>query len=294
MRKLLKWLGILLGGLLGLALVALASVYVLSERALNQRFEVPNRAVAVPSDAASIERGEHLTNVIFSCSGCHEPNLAGGVLFEDPLSGRLAPSNLTSGQGGVAPAYSDQDWVRAIRHGVLPGGRPGIAMSSNLFAHITDRDLGAMIAYIKSVPPVDNEVPPTVLGPMGRVYVLLEPELLPASVVDHDAPRPVDLAPTVSVEYGAYLARICTMCHGENYAGWEGRDGAANLTPAGRLPGWTEADFLRTLRTGLTPEGKQLDPEMMPWDILGQMTDDELRAVWLFLNSLPPAEPNTQ
>jgi mono/diheme cytochrome c family protein len=290
-RKVLKWLGIVLGVVAGLLVAAVIALYALSEARLGRTYDVPPVAVTVPTDAASIARGEHLATVLFQCGSCHGEDLSGGVLFEDPLTGRLAPSNLTPGQGGAGRTYSDEDWAVAIRHGVLPNGKAGIAMSSNIFWHINDADLGAMIAYLKSLPPVDKEVPPTQLGLMGRVFVLQAPDVLPASMIDHQAPRPPDVPPGVTAEYGQYLAHICTVCHGENYAGQAGEEGAGNLTPAGNIANWTEAEFMRTLRTGTTPEGKALDPEFMPWPTLGKMSDDELRAVWLFLQTLPPAAP---
>ncbi len=290
MRKALKWIGIILGVLAGLALVGLAGLYVLSEQKLNQTYTLPADNVPIPTDPAAIERGRHLATVVFQCNNCHAEDLAGGVLFEDPLTGRLAPSNLTAGKGGVGQTYTDADWVRAIRHGVLPNGRSGIAMLSNVFYQMSDADLGDMIAYLKSVPPVDKEVPPTRLGLMGRVFLLQDSSLLPASQLDHTAPRPAAPEPGVTVEYGRYLAGICTMCHGPDYAGQTGEGGAANLTPAGDLSHWTEADFVQTLRTGTTPAGKQLNPDNMPWKIVGQMTDDELQAVFLFLRSLPATE----
>lgn len=302
MRKLLRWIGIVLGVLVGIVVVVVVGLYAYTGSRLNRKYEIPPSGLVVPTDAAAVERGRHLTQVLFQCATCHAENLGGQVQFEDPLMGRLAPSNLTSGEGGVARTYTDEDWVRAVRHGVLPSGRAGIAMMSNIFYYLSDADVVAMVAYLKSLPPVDNVLPSTQLGPLGRVYILMsEPDILPAAGVDHAAPRPPDPVPGVTAEYGQYLAHICTFCHGENYAGFaapEGEEGEAtgpmpaNLTPAGHLANWTEADFITTLRTGVTPELKSLDPEAMPWRSLGQMTDDELKAVWLFLQSLPPAQPS--
>jgi cytochrome c553 len=294
MRKVLKWVGIVFGVLAGLALVGLAVLYALSETRLNQRFTLPAENVPLPTGAAEIAHGGHLVTAVFLCTQCHGQNLAGHVMFEDTFMGRLAPSNLTAGQGGVGQAYTDVDWVNAIRHGVRRDGRPGIAMLSNVFYQMSDADLGDMISYLKSVPPVDNVVPSTRLGLLGRFFLLQTPDIIPAATIDHSAPRPSAPAPGVTAEYGHYLAGVCIFCHGPNYAGSNGPGGAANLTPAGNLAHWTEADFLNTLRTGRTPEGTVLKPDQMPWTSLGQMTDDELKAVWLFLKTLPPAQPMQQ
>lgn len=61
------------------------------------------------------------------------------------------------------------------------------------------------------------------------------------------------------------------------------------MTPSGDLGHWTFDDFATTVRTGQTPEGKVLDPSVMPWPIATRMTDVELEALWLYLQSLPTA-----
>ncbi len=172
-------------------------------------------------------------------------------------------------------------------------------MPARAFYYLSDEDLGALIAYLKSMPPVDNELPRTNLGPLGRVMLALG--LLPplgtvpdVTVIDHDGPRPVAPKPGVTAEYGAYLAHICTMCHGANLNGQtirlEGTDYVAlNLTPGGELHFWSEANFIATLRSGVTPGGHRLK-DVMPWKYYGQMTDDELKAVWLYLQSRPALE----
>ena len=158
-------------------------------------------------------------------------------------------------------------------------------MPSAVFYYLSDEDLGAVIAYLKSLPPVDNELPETDLGPIGRVMLALgqlPPEIIPnVTVIDHNAPRPVAPAPGLSVEYGEYLAHGCTTCHTANFNGQTIRGGgnvfvALNLTPGGELVGWSEEQFITTMRTGVTPGGKQLK-DFMPWKFFGQMTDDELK-----------------
>jgi hypothetical protein len=91
------------------------------------------------------------------------------------------------------------------------------------------------------------------------------------------------------VEYGRY----CLILPGlpwRDLAGSQEPGAGLNLTPAGDLKNWTESDFIRALRTGVTPEGKNLNPELMPWKRIGELTDEELRAIWLYLQTLPPVE----
>jgi mono/diheme cytochrome c family protein len=168
-------------------------------------------------------------------------------------------------------------------------------MPSNYYYNLSDADLGAVIAYLKSLPPVDNDIPDTMVGPLIRWYILQEPSLLPAEVIDHAGPRPASPQPSITVEYGRYLTSFsCVVCHHEDLAGEPdpGEEGVAvaNLTPAGNLAHWSEADFIRALRTGVTPDGRKLDPVMMPWNYIGQLSDDELKAIWLYLKSIPAIE----
>ncbi len=207
----------------------------------------------------------------------------------------LVASNLTAGKGGIGGSYSDADFVRAIRHGLGPDGKPLLVMPPNFFNNYNDDDLGAIIAYLKSLPPVDSELPTNTIGPLGRLFVLLDPELLPAQVIDHDAPRPPAIEPGVTKEYGEYLAVICSACHGQDMSGGPFSDEAdapeaPNLTPAGDIGQWSEEQFVVTIRTGVTPSGNELDDEFMQWENFREMTDDELKALWLYLTSLPAVE----
>ena len=98
----------------------------------------------------------------------------------------------------------------------------------------------------------------------------------------------------MTVEYGMYLAITCAECHGPNLNGMPfGPPGQTvptpNLTPGGELSAWSEEDFIMVMRSGMTPEGTVLDSEM-PWMYFGQMTDDELKALWMYLQALPVME----
>jgi mono/diheme cytochrome c family protein len=294
MRKVLKWIGIVLGGLIGLVVLALVVIYFIVGARLNKTYDIPAEAVTVPTDAATVKRGEVLTNYA-GCTDCHTANLAGDIWEDTAIFARFGPANLTSGAGGIGNTFGDADWVRAIRHGIGTDGKPLIVMPSHLYYYLSDADLGAIIAYVKSVSPVDKESSPNTLGPLGRVIALLEPNFIPAALIDHTGPRPVAPEPGVTVEYGQYLGRVCQECHGPNLAGEVGEAGAeepapANLTPGGDLATWSEADFIETIRTGRTPTGRQLNPQDMPWPGFSRLSDDELRALWLYLQSVPAQE----
>ena len=296
--RILKWAGIALGGLLVVivvAVVAVVAVYFIAGARINKTYDIQVEAITVPTDAESIARGKHVVQSFGLCQECHGDMLEGDVMEDDPVFGRLVAMNLTPGKGGIGGSRSDVDFVRAIRHGVSPDGKSLIIMPSDVFYYMSDADLGDIIAYLKSLPPVDNEVPTSKAGPLARLLILLGAPFLVAGEIDHTGPRSVAPEPGVTVEYGRYLGRSGTFCHGDDLSGEGGSAGGEidppNLTPGGRLGRWSEDDFVKTLRTGITPRGYELDSEEMPWESIGRLTDDELTALWMFVRSVPSVVP---
>lgn len=304
--KILKWIGIVLGGLLGLLVLVGLVLYALGSARLNKTFDVQPEAIVVPSDQESIARGQHLVEALTFCKGCHGEDLSGDKFEDEPMIATFYAPNLTSGQGGVGATYSDADYVRAIRHGVDPEGRGLLIMHSNIYHNLSEGDLGAIIAYLKTVPPVDNQLPEPQLKPLGKILVALgvfDSEalpLIPAEVIDQTAPF-AEMPPQGETgEYGDYLVSItlCHMCHGPDLAGGHpldtGMPAGPSLTPGGELGAWSEADFVQTIRTGVTPTGHELNPEFMPWDVYSNMTDEEIGAIWQYLQSLPAVSSSTE
>ncbi len=226
--KVLKWVGIVLGGLIGVIVIAVVVLYFVGGSRVNRTYDIQPEAVAIPTDAASIERGQHLAEAVTGCTSCHGDNLGGDSFFDDPAIAIFDASNLTSGRGGIGGTYSDVDWVRAVRHGVDPDGKGLLIMPADVFINLSGEDLGAIIAYVKSVPPVDNEAPEPEFGLMGRVLIAIGAfgEVVPAQLIDHAASVPTAPAAGVTAGYGEYLASIghCFVCHGEDLSGGEGPD----------------------------------------------------------------------
>jgi mono/diheme cytochrome c family protein len=295
MLKVLKWIAIVIGGLAAIILLAVGIVYGLSNARLDHTYTVQVQTVPIPTDQASIAYGKHLAS-IHGCMACHGDNLAGEIEFQDPMVGVISNANLTTGRGSDVFDYTIEDWVRAIRHGIGPDGKPLVIMPAQTFYPMSDKDLGAIIAYVKSVPPVDNELPKLKLGVLPRVMFLAGQMdfAVPAEIIDHNAPRPPAPEQGVTADYGKYLAGLCTLCHGAGFSGGPipgtppSDPPALNLTPGGELVGWTFDDFLHAMRTGVTPGGRQLREEFMPYkSLFGDMTDDEWEAIWLYLQTLP-------
>ena len=289
MPRWLRWTGRLLAGLVLLIVLAAVVVYAVTTLAIRRQYQLPDSTVRAATDSASLVWGQHLLEAIGKCQECHDGDLGGKVMVDAAAFGRLVATNITPGPGGIGD-YSDADLERAIRHGVGPDGRPLVFMPSEAFAPMTDEDLAALMGYLRSVPPVERGHPEPRVGPVARVlYLLGNLPLLPVELIDHENPRP-DPEPGVTVEYGRYLATLggCRSCHGLTLAGDANPD-APDIT-VGRLGDWSEADFFRALREGRRPDGSVLDPEKMPWVRSGLMTDDEIRAVWTYLRSVPAAQ----
>ncbi len=301
MRKFFKWTLWIIGGMLGLVVVAIGAVYAWSEIRINRTFDVTASALRVPADSASLARGKHLVQTIAKCGDCHGDDLAGKVMLDEPAIGRLVASNITPGKGGVVSGYTDQDWVYAIRHGLRRDGKALLVMPAREYWHFDDAELGAIIHYIKSVPPVDKPSGESSVGPLARVLYLADQlGLIAAEKVSHDVPPPVAPTPGPTVQYGQHLAMTsgCVGCHGEGFSGgpvpgmppaWPP---ASNLTPdeGSGMGSWTEQDFFAVMREGKRPNGAIINSEFMPWKATMNMSDDEIRALWLYLRTVPPKE----
>lgn len=282
-------------GLIVLVVAALVlTVFLKSNAKLRQTFAVTVRPVPIPTDAAALERGRHIAETR-GCFECHGKDLGGATVFDNGAMGRADGPNLTRGTGGVGAARSDVDLVRAIRHGIAVDGRGLFLMPSLDFAGFSDEDMGAVIAYVKSVPPVNKPTVPVKLGPVARGLLAFGKIKLDADRIDHANVKPSTVAKAVTVDYGRYLAAGCTGCHGSNFSGGKIAIGppewppAANLTPhaEGRISKWTEANFLAALETGKRPDGSAIDP-VMP-RVFGKLDDVEKRALWAFLRTVPAA-----
>jgi mono/diheme cytochrome c family protein len=171
-------------------------------------------------------------------------------------------------------------------------------MPAQDFQRMSDQELSDIVAFIRSHPPVNAEVPPPVLGPLGKV--LLATGQLPLSVDvigSHSSAHAVfPPAPAANVEFGGHLAATCSGCHGSSFAGGPIVGGdpswapASNLTPDPTgLASWSLDDFITAMREGVRPDGTNLQSpmaEVLPY--ARNMTEVELEAIWLYLQSLPP------
>ncbi|MEZ4697847.1 MAG: cytochrome c [Rhodothermales bacterium] len=285
MKKIFKYTGIVAIGVVLLLILAGAGLYYKGGNALDAKYMVATAAIEASTDSSSLARGEHLVNML-GCSDCHGGNLAGRVMIDAPPF-LVVASNLTKGKGGVGNVYSTLDYDRAMRNGVRPDGTPLIIMPSKAVHKLADADAAAIIGYIQSLPPVDNELPETMLRPLGRVLAAsgqfdVGMEVSPEKPGHGTVPTLDD-----PLAYGKYSAdMICAHCHQANFKGGVPMGPGpvpTDITAYGQIP---VDQFLATLRTGKTPGGRELDQEAMPIAIFNHWSDDEIKAVHAYLATL--------
>ncbi|MDN3920238.1 c-type cytochrome [Roseateles violae] len=290
------WIKYSLAGLAGLALLAGAGVaygLMAADRKMERRVALSVAAVPYTSDAAAIERGRYLFSSR-GCVDCHGADGAGRAFIDSPEM-RVKGPNISPGPGNVVAAYRPEDWVRAIRHGVKPDGRPLLIMPSEDYNRFTDADLAALVAYVRQLPPAAGTAAELKLPPPVRVLYGLG--LIPdaASRIDHARPPQQPVPEGLTLEHGRYVANMCIGCHGERLSGGKIPGGppdwpaAANLTPGEgtAMTRYPDAkSFAALMRSGKRADGSAV--AVMPFGSLGQMSDTDLGALHLYLQSLAP------
>jgi hypothetical protein len=180
--------------------------------------------------------------------------------------------------------------ILAIRYGVKPDVRAILFMG---YQHLSEADTLAVVAFIRTLEPVDNVKQSNSFGPMGRFgfLVVMFGDLIHAETADPSVPWPQPVEPAVNLDYGRYLTynARCDVCHGANFEGGKLEGGpddppAADLSTSGYTASWTLEDFIQTIRIGQNPVGHRTDP-FMPSEYFANMTDDELEAIWMFIRA---------
>jgi len=292
-----------LGGLLLVVMIGGSAFVVQMVRAFDASvakvYDVAPPSVTASMKQTDLARGKHLAESLGACIECHGKEM-GGKEGEDvgPI-GRIHAANLTTGAGGVGSLYTDGQLARAVRDGIKHDGTTVIFMPAHDFRWWPREDLEALVSYIRSRPPIDNDVPAPVVGWVGKVLDRTDMMVLDvARRIDHttDSPLVESLEPTATFEYGANLGLLCMGCHGTGLSGGKipGTPSSIpippNLTPHETgLKGWTYEQFLTLLNAGTKPDGTDLDP-FMPVTTLAAMTDIEKAALWAYLQGLEPKE----
>jgi len=271
-------------------------------------------AVAIHSGAfaqSPVQRGSYLVNGILTCGNCHSPKgppaavagkaFSGGLTFDEPPF-KVTASNITPDKETGIGDWTDAQIKKAIVDGVRPNGvQLAEIMPSSFYPILTPGDLNAIVAYLRSLPPVKNKVPDPVykIALPHHVYPGAEKAYSQADLNDKR-------------KLGFYLVTIghCLECHTPFAAGGHGPDFAGSLGKGGRdFPGpwgvsksrnitphkaagigdWTDAEIKTAITQGKRKDGTPLKPPM-DFAAYAKMTDADLDAVISYLRTLPPKE----
>lgn len=281
-------------------------------------FDAPLPEIKASTDSAMIARGKYLVYGPAHCATCHTPMdkykeveagaelpLSGGWELVIPPGTMRAPNITPDMETGIGK-MTDAQLARAFRYSVKHNNK--VLFPFMPYHEMTDEDLTAIISFLRSQPPVKNELKPTELTFLGKMLMALgamkpeQPKTTPAKAIAVDT----------TVEYGSYLANTvanCVGCHTERdlktgkFTGPKLAGGfkmppdpftqgysfiSPNLTPhkgTGRIAQWDQAAFVNRFRSG-----RIVEQSPMPWGAFSRMNDVELIAIYKYLNSIDPVE----
>jgi mono/diheme cytochrome c family protein len=295
MKKILKVAAIVAVVLVVVGALAFAGAVELGNRKLQRDVDV--RVVPVPyaKDSASLKLGKYLFESR-GCALCHGDDGRGIAFIDAPDGMYVKAPDITRGTGGVVSDYNEGDWVRTIRHGVNPKGHPLLAMPSEDYNRMNDADFAALVAYVRALPPASGENTvirlPKIVRALYGVGVIKDA----AEKIDHRRPPSPAVAVAPTVEHGAYVATMCTGCHGPALSGGKILGAPPDWSPAANLaPGEdsvmprydTAQKFVAMMRTGKRPDGSEVS-KAMPFMSLRNLDDTDLDAIYAYLKTLAP------
>ena len=297
MNKWMKRTSLALGALAVLAVATVAVGKYAGERKLLRSVPVtvtPLAPLALTVMPAWLEQGRYLF-ATRGCADCHGASGAGKQVIRSGAMLVVSP-NITTGLNSVTQGYTTEDWVRTLRHGVKPDGKPIMIMPSEDYNRLTDDDLSAIIGYIQQLPPVPGQRRVIALPVAAKVLYAMGVVKDASEMIDHALAPEVPVRVEVSVAHGAYVAKTCIGCHGATFSG--GRipgspsewPAPANLTPGAgsAMPRYQVPEaFMAMMRNGKRPDGSAISP-VMPFGSLRQMTDTDVLALHSYLKTLPP------
>lgn len=309
---------ILLGVFAVLIVAVLAFVLYIQNAWKNRVFDAPYPDIKASTDSSIIERGRYLAYGPAHCASCHVPMdkarevengleipLSGGWEIAFPLGTFRAPNITPDMETGIGK-LSDGEIARTLRHSVGNDGR--FIFEFMPFQNLSDEDLTAIISFLRSQPPVRNEVPRSEYSFLGKALFTL----MDVQPTGPTGTPPKTVTREVSAEYGKYIAYSvanCYGCHTERdlqtgaFIGTPLAGGmlftpdawtegyayvSPNLTPArntGIMFSWSEDAFVSRFRAGRVHKGSP-----MPWGAFSRMEENEIRAVYRYLQSIEPAE----
>ena len=278
----IRWLARMVVGLAVLVAIALSTLFVLSDRVINKRYPFKEYAISVPADSAALAQGQRMVKI--RCDGCHGDSLQGSEFFDEPMIARIPAPNVPARLANL----TDAEFAGFMRSGIRKNGTSSFIMPPPGFYHVSDSDLGALIAYLRSLPVSNNTLPPPSYRLLGRLGVVTG-QFKPI-VVDFDTTQErVGQDPaSATTRQGEYLARlICTECHGLKLVGSAGPP--APTPSLAMAAGYSPEEFTALLRTG-TPRLPSTQLSLMRETALRSLTyltDAEIQAIHGYLKELP-------
>jgi cytochrome c553 len=207
----------------------------------------------VVAGVSQVGHGERLARVL-GCTGCHGHDLTGHAWIEDPRQAILFTSNLTR----AVPLYSDAQLARAIRWGVRPDRSVLWEMPSDIFTHLSEPDMAALIAWLRTVPPSGEPHPRIRIGPEGR-RLIETGEIKPAPVVARENRGVWPVRLDGRHEWARYMIRAtCAECHGLDLTGREGNEEHRGPPDLVVVAGYSRDEFRRLMRTGAPIGGREM------------------------------------
>ena len=297
--RVFRILGVVLSLLVAAVAIGLATVYLAFPRS------EPPPELSIEATPVRVERGRYLVEHVANCLDCHSERdwrFYGGPVIAgtEGMGARLDVFRPQIHSANITPAalgpWTDGEIVRAITAGV---GRDGRAlhpfMPYDTYARMTEEDVHAVVAYLKTLPPIENVPPPP-------------DDALPIEILGRLLPKPWEPPPPVeegvTAAYGRYLAEIaeCGFCHGAELAGGrhfripgtDQRWPSENITPhpSNRIGGWSRENFVGVFQSFAPPDGREIPGDeintVMPWSRYAGMTESDLAAIYEYLRTVEP------
>jgi mono/diheme cytochrome c family protein len=298
MKPLLKKVLLGVGASLGALTLGLGGYVFVQTRAFDASMEkvypTPLPALKRSDDPEVRARGAHLAQSLGGCSAseCHGSDLAGGKLLDVGPVGSFMGPNITA--GGMLAVYSDAELARLLRTGVKKDGRSVRFMPVQDFSWFPDSDLVALISYLRTVKTSDKPNGTTTVGTLGKVLDRQGKFIWDVARRVEGLPKDTPPAPEPTRQYGDFLLRLCTGCHGETLSGGP-LPGAPPSLPVPQnitlhesgIKKYSYEDFVKLLKTGIRKDGAALDP-FMAVELTKNLDDIELGALWAAISARPP------
>ncbi len=256
-----------------------------------------------------VKRGSYLVNGILTCGNCHSPKgptgdipgkeFSGGLSWDEPPFKVTAPNITQDKETGIGE-YTDAELKQVLRKGIKRNGVPvAMVMPSGFYEIMTDADLNAVIAYLRTIKPISNKV-------ADPIYKIPQGHPIPPG---GDKPY-TEAMMSEKAKKGFYLATIahCMECH--TPMGPKGREFAAKLGAGGfefpgpwglsvsrnitssktkGIGGWADDEIKRAITTGMSKDGSHLKPPM-GFHYYSTVSAGDLDAIVAYLRTVPAKE----